>query len=181
MNVYDFSALSIDGDPIPLTTYRGTVILIVNTASKCGFTHQYEELETMYENLKERGFTILGFPCNQFHNQEPDSNAGIKAFCSAAYHVRFPMFSKIDVNGPQAHPLFLYLDTCCRFEGFNLAHPLGEKLDKLLSKQEPNYALQEGIKWNFTKFVIDRKGDCIKRFEPTTDLSEVEEFIKEQL
>lgn len=146
MNLYDFSALSIDGENIPLASYEGNVVLAVNTASKCGFTHQYEELETMYDNLKDHGFTILGFPCNQFHNQEPDSDANIKAFCTATYHIHFPLFSKINVNGPQAHPLFLYLDRCCPFEGFNLAHPLGEKLDKLLSEQDPDYALKEGIK-----------------------------------
>ena len=178
MNVYDFKAETIDGCEIALEGYRGKVLLIVNTASKCGFTHQYEELETLYRKYAQEGLVVLGFPCNQFMNQEPESNEKIKEFCTTTYQVTFPMFAKIDVKGERALPLYGYLTAQQKFEGFNRSHPLGEKLDELLYAEDKNYAMTDDVKWNFTKFVADKEGVCVRRFEPTTDISEVEEYIK---
>jgi glutathione peroxidase len=143
-SVYDFSAETLDGKPAPLDAYRGQVLLIVNTASNCGFTPQYEGLEALYRQFKDRGFAVLGFPCNQFGAQEPGDAGEIANFCSLTYDVSFPMMTKIDVNGPTTHPLYAYLK--------------GEKKGLLGS---------EGIKWNFTKFLIDRNGMVKARFAPT--------------
>jgi glutathione peroxidase len=142
---FDFAAKDISGKEVPLDQYRGDVLLIVNTASKCGFTPQYEGLEKLHEDLAGRGLAVLGFPCNQFGKQEPGDEAEIAAFCSLTYDVKFPMFAKVDVNGPDAHPLYKWLK--------------GEAKGLLGS---------EGIKWNFTKFLIDRSGKVIDRFAPTT-------------
>ena len=145
MSVYDFSAKTLDGQDVSLADYRGQVLLIVNTASKCGFTPQYEGLEGLYQAYKDKGFTVLAFPCNQFGAQEPGNAEEIASFCSLTYDVTFPVLGKIDVNGPQAHPLYAYL------------------------KHEQKGVLgTEGIKWNFTKFLISRDGKVIERFAPTT-------------
>ena len=144
--VYDFSARSLDGADVALERYRGQVLLIVNTASRCGFTKQYAGLETLYEDLGERGFNVLGFPCNQFGAQEPGEAAEIAGFCTLNYGVRFPMFAKIDVNGADAHPLY-----------------------KWLKAEAKGLLGSEAIKWNFTKFLIDREGRVVDRFAPTTE------------
>ncbi|MGE0387203.1 MAG: glutathione peroxidase [Gammaproteobacteria bacterium] len=141
MNVHDFEARSIDGRPVRLEAWRGQVLLIVNVASHCGFTPQYEGLEALYRKFKDRGFAVLGFPCNQFGAQEPGSEAEISRFCSATYDVSFPMFAKIDVNGPSAHPLYEHLKDARR---------------GLLGTR--------AIKWNFTKFLVDRDGTVRKRY-----------------
>lgn len=147
-SIYDFSASSLDGREVPLSQYKGQVIVVVNTASKCGFTPQYAGLETLYKDYKDRGVVVLGFPCNQFGTQEPGSEADIAQFCELNYGVSFPMFAKIDVNGTEAHPLYKYLK--------------GEKSGIL-------GAIGLGaIKWNFTKFLIDREGKVVERFAPTT-------------
>jgi glutathione peroxidase len=143
MNTYDFSALTIDGVDQPLSTYRGHPLLIVNVASKCGFTPQYAGLEALYEKYRERGFKILGFPCDQFGHQEPGDDAQIKSFCSLTYGVQFPMFAKIKVNGSDAAPLYEYL-----------------------KKSLPGILGIEAIKWNFTKFLVGKDGVPIKRFAP---------------
>jgi glutathione peroxidase len=143
--VYDFSALDIDGREVPLGDYRDKVLLIVNTASKCGFTPQYEGLEALHRELSERGFAVLGFPCNQFAGQEPGDEAEIADFCRLTYDVTFPVFSKVDVNGPKAHPLFHWL-----------------------CEQAPGLLGSRGVKWNFTKFLVDRQGQVAERFAPTT-------------
>ncbi len=145
MSVYDFSAKTLQGKDVSLADYRGQVLLIVNTASKCGLTPQYEGLEALYKAHKDRGLTILGFPCNQFGAQEPGTAEEIGGFCSLNYDVTFPMMAKIDVNGPSAHPLYAYL-----------------------KKQQKGVLGTEGIKWNFTKFLIDRDGNVVERFAPTT-------------
>ena len=155
MSAYDFEAQTLDGKPAPLGDYRGKVLLIVNTASKCGFTPQYEGLEALYRKFKDRGLVILGFPCNQFGAQEPGDAAEIANFCSLTYDVSFPMMSKIDVNGPQAHPLYAWLK--------------GEKKGILGT---------EGIKWNFTKFLIDREGKVAGRFAPTATPQSLESAIE---
>jgi len=145
MSVYDFSAKTLDGQDASLADYRGQVLLIVNTASKCGFTPQYEGLEMLYRAYKDRGFTVLAFPCNQFGAQEPGNAEEIANFCSLTYDVTFPVLAKIDVNGPSAHPLYAYL------------------------KHEQKGLLgTEAIKWNFTKFLIGRDGEVVERFAPTT-------------
>jgi glutathione peroxidase len=143
MSTYDFSARTLQGVDKPLTDYRGKVLLIVNVASRCGFTPQYTGLEALYRKYHERGFEVLGFPCNQFGSQEPGTEAEIGQFCSTTYDVSFPLFAKVDVNGDNAHPLYRHLK--------------GEK---------PGVLGTEAIKWNFTKFLVDRKGRVVKRYAP---------------
>jgi len=149
--VYDFSAKTLSGEEKSLGDYRGQVLLIVNTASKCGFTPQYEGLEKLYEKLHDKGLTILGFPCNQFGSQEPGTESEIGAFCQKNYGVSFPMFSKVDVNGADAHPLYKYL-----------------------KKEERGVLGTEGIKWNFTKFLVDREGNPVERYGSTTKPEDLE-------
>jgi len=141
--LYDFDAETIDGRTQSLKDYAGKALLVVNVASKCGFTPQYEGLEALHRNYAPQGFAVLGFPCNQFGHQEPASEAEIACFCQASYDVTFPMFSKIEVNGPNAHPLY-----------------------KFLKQQAPGLLGTEAIKWNFTKFLIDKEGRVVKRFAP---------------
>ena len=155
---YDFSAQKLDGQPAPLADYRGQVLLIVNTASKCGFTPQYEGLEALHRKYADKGFEVLGFPCNQFGAQEPGSAEEIASFCSLTYDVTFPVFAKIDVNGPSAHPLYAWLKS--------------EKKGLLGS---------EGIKWNFTKFLIDRQGEVAGRYVPLTKPEELSSAIEKLL
>jgi len=143
-SIYDFSAKTIDGADQPLAAYRGKTMLIVNVASKCGFTPQYAGLEALYEQYSDKGLVVLGFPCDQFGHQEPGNEAEIKNFCSLTYDVKFPMFAKIDVNGANTHPLYQYL------------------------KHEAKGLLgSEAIKWNFTKFLVDKEGHVTKRYAPT--------------
>lgn len=137
---YDYKVKSISGEEVSMSEYKGKVVLIVNTASKCGFTKQYEGLEELYEKYKDQGFVILGFPCNQFGAQEPGDNEEIKNFCTSTFSVTFPMMSKIDVNGDDADPLYKFL------------------------KKEKSGILGDDIKWNFTKFLIDREGNVVDRF-----------------
>ena len=143
-SIYDFSAKTIDGDQRKLDAYRGKTMLIVNVASKCGFTPQYEGLEKLHEKFEGRGLVVLGFPCDQFGHQEPGDEAEIRNFCTLNYEVKFPLFAKIEVNGANAHPLYKYL------------------------KHEAKGLLgSEAIKWNFTKFLVDSNGDVVKRYAPT--------------
>jgi glutathione peroxidase len=143
--VFDFSANTLAGEPCALRQFEGQVLLIVNTASACGFTPQYKDLEELYRAMKPRGFCVLGFPCNQFGKQEPGSSADIQQFCSSKYDVTFPMFAKIEVNGDHAHPLYKYL------------------------KRAKSGLLGSSIKWNFTKFLVDRQGNVVARHAPTTN------------
>jgi glutathione peroxidase len=145
MTIFDFQATSLDGKPVDLSAYRGKVMLIVNTASECGFTPQYKGLEQVYEQLRDRGLVVLGFPCNQFGKQEPGTEADIGAFCEKNYGVSFPMFAKIEVNGDNAHPLY-----------------------KFLKEQAPGVLGTEGIKWNFTKFLVNKDGKVVERYAPQT-------------
>jgi glutathione peroxidase len=160
--VYDFAGTGADGQQVPLHGYEGKVLLIVNVASKCGLTPQYEGLESLYREDKDRGLEILGFPCNQFKEQEPGSNAEIQEFCTSTYDVTFPVFAKIEVNGPDADPLYQWLrvqapgDFGPRYGGFYEA----------ISKIQPGAEGTDDIKWNFTKFLIGRDGEVIKRYEP---------------
>jgi glutathione peroxidase len=158
MSVYDFSATRLDGHEQSLADYRGRVLLIVNTASACGFTPQYAGLEALYDKLEPEGLTVLGFPCNQFGAQEPGGAAEIGAFCEKNYGVTFPLFAKIDVNGGSAHPLYQYL-----------------------KDEKPGLLGIEAIKWNFTKFLIDRSGEVVARYAPQTKPEELEEPIRKLL
>lgn len=142
-DLYDISVQTINGEKQPLSAYKGRVLLVVNVASKCGFTGQYEGLEKIYRQFKDKGLEVLGFPCNQFGSQEPGSEEEIKKFCQLNYDVSFPIFTKVDVNGDQAHPLF-----------------------KHLKKQAPGILGTENIKWNFTKFLVDKEGRVVKRYAP---------------
>lgn len=142
---YDFTAKRLDGHPESLDAYRGDVLLIVNTASQCGFTPQYKGLEAMHRAYESRGLKVLGFPCNQFGNQEPGDESAIQAFCDRSYGVSFPMFAKVEVNGADAHPLY-----------------------RFLKAEKPGFLGLKGIKWNFTKFLVNRKGGVVARFGPTT-------------
>jgi len=158
-SVYDFTLPSIDGEPTALSSYKGKVILLVNVASRCGFTPQYSALESLYEKYKDQGFVILGFPANNFGGQEPGTNAEIKSFCTLKYNVTFPMFAKVSVKGADCTPLYQYLT------------------------QQANPSLAGDIKWNFTKFLVDRNGNVVARFESPVkpDSPEVVEAIEKLL
>lgn len=153
-SVYDFSATTIDGAEQPLSAYRGKTLLIVNVASKCGFTPQYTGLEQLYRDYRARGLVVLGFPCDQFGHQEPGDADEIRNFCSLNYDVSFPMFAKIDVNGDRAHPLY-----------------------KWLKSEKAGFLGTEGVKWNFTKFLVDRHGQVVKRYAPTDTPEKIEKDL----
>jgi glutathione peroxidase len=154
-SIYDFEAETLDGKPAPLSDYRGRVVLIVNTASKCGFTRQYAGLEALYRAYRDRGLVVLGFPCNQFGEQEPGDAEEIASFCALTYDVDFPMMRKIDVNGPKAHPLYAYL-----------------------KKAKKGLLGTEAVKWNFTKFLVGRDGQVVARFAPTVEPKALEGAIE---
>ncbi|WP_176344168.1 glutathione peroxidase [Priestia aryabhattai] len=158
MSVYEYSAKTIKEEDVSLSNYQGDVLLIVNTASKCGFTPQYKDLQALYEEEKENGLTVLGFPCNQFGGQEPGSSNDIEQFCELNYGVSFPMFAKVDVKGEHAHPLFTYL-----------------------TEQAPGLLGSKAIKWNFTKFLVNRQGEVVKRYAPQTAPKDIQKDIKELL
>ncbi|MBO4723158.1 MAG: glutathione peroxidase [Muribaculaceae bacterium] len=180
-NVLDFTVKDRKGNDVALSEYKGKVLLIVNTATKCGFTPQYEELETLYKAYKDLGLEILDFPCNQFGNQAPGSEEEIHSFCTLNFGTEFPQFKKIEVNGENEHPLFTFLKKEKGFEGFNLEHPIGKILDDMMKKADPDYASKPDIKWNFTKFLIDKEGNVVARYEPTHDIKLIEEDIKKLL
>jgi len=181
MSIYQFTAVDIDGNPTALEQYRGKVLIIVNTASKCGFTPQYEGLQALYEKYRDQGLEILGFPCNQFMGQEPGAAEEIKGFCSLNYGVTFPLFEKIDVNGPDTHPLFAYLKENTPLKDPENKESGGQKLFGFLKEKFPGFLKGNAIRWNFTKFVIDRDGNITDRFEPTTTPAEMEGRIRELL
>jgi len=178
--VYDFTVKDRLLNDVSLSEYKGKVLLIVNTATGCGFTPQYEPLEEMYKELRDRGFEILDFPCNQFANQAPGNSDEIHNFCTLKFGTEFPQFSKIDVNGENADPLFVFLATEKPFEGFGkgIKSAMLEKFTKANNKKFGDKAY---IKWNFTKFLIDREGNVIARFEPTAQMSFVKEEIEKAL
>lgn len=178
MSVHQFSAAAIDGAPTALGDYAGKLLLVVNVASRCGLTPQYEGLEALYRRYREHGLEILGFPCDQFGNQEPGSEAEIKEFCTLNYGVSFPMFSKIEVNGPQAHPLYAYM----RAEQPGVMNPDAETLRtnplyQHLAANFPEVLGTDAVKWNFTKFLVGRDGTVLRRFEPTVAPEEIEAEI----
>ncbi|MBQ1732428.1 MAG: glutathione peroxidase [Bacteroidales bacterium] len=176
---YDIKAKKADGKEISLSEYKGKVLLVVNSATHCGFTPQYIELEAIYEKYRDKGFEILDFPCNQFGGQAPGSISEIQEFCSK-FNVSFQQFDKIDVNGKNEHPLFAYLKSQKTFEGFgNDNTAMCDLMNNMLKKQHPDYMETSDIKWNFTKFLIDKDGNVVQRFEPTADMGRVEKAIEE--
>ena len=179
--VYEFSVEDRKGKDVSLKEYSNEVLLIVNTATKCGFTPQYEELEKLYEKYHQQGFEILDFPCNQFGQQAPGTDDSIHEFCKLNYGTDFPRFKKVKVNGPDAEPLFLFLQEQKGFAGWNMEHPLAHILDDMLSKQDADYKSKADIKWNFTKFLVNKKGQVISRFEPTESIASIETQIEELL
>jgi glutathione peroxidase len=158
MSVYEIKVKTIHGEEKSMADYKGKLLLIVNTASKCGFTPQYKELQELYEKYKDQGFEVLGFPCNQFGHQEPGSESEIESFCQLNYGVTFPMFAKVDVKGENAHPLFVYL-----------------------TEKAPGILGSKSIKWNFTKFLVDKNGKVVSRFAPQTKPSELKPEIEKLL
>jgi len=155
MSIYDFKVKTIDGKDTTLADYKGKAMVIVNVASECGYTPQYQGLEELYKRHKDQGLVVLGFPCNQFGAQEPGSDGEIKSFCSNKFHVTFPLFSKIDVNGSNAHPLY-----------------------EFLKKEEKGILGTEAIKWNFTKFLVNKEGKVVRRFAPATSPEAMEPELK---
>ncbi|MDZ5473158.1 glutathione peroxidase [Bacillus sp. 31A1R] len=158
MSIYPFEAKKIDGETISLEQFEGKALLIVNTASKCGFTPQFKELQSLYEEYKDKGFEVLGFPCNQFMGQEPGNEEEIQSFCELNYGVSFPMFAKVEVNGQDAHPLFKYL-----------------------TENAPGVLGMKAVKWNFTKFLVDKSGNVIDRYAPNTNPKDIASDIEKVL
>lgn len=180
-SVYDFTVKDETGKTVSLADYKGKVLLIVNTATRCGFTPQYSELEAMYEKYRAEGLEILDFPCNQFGEQAPGTIQEIHQFCTANFDIQFPQFNKIEVNGPGEHPLYTYLKAQKGFGGFDLNERLGKLLDDMFRKENPNYDKNPDIKWNFTKFLVSRDGRVIKRYEPTDKMSDIEADVQMEL
>lgn len=181
MSVYNYKVKDIRGHEVALEEYAGKLLLIVNTASKCGFTPQYEGLEKLYQKYKEQGLLILGFPSNQFLAQEPDGNEDISSFCRLNYGVTFPLFSKLDVRGENADPLFKFLSESAPFKGFELNKEGGRKIQGVVKQHYPENLEGNGIKWNFTKFLIGRDGRVKERYEPTVTPEELEPIIGSSL
>ena len=179
--IYDIRVKNDTGQEVSLSDYRGKVLLIVNTATRCGFTPQYEELEALYKKYCDEGLEILDFPCNQFGQQAPGTIREIHEFCTANFDIQFPQFDKVDVNGPQASPLFTFLKSKQPFRGFNTVDPKGKMMDNMLRKQDASYDKKSDIKWNFTKFLVARDGRVIARYEPTATVKDMELDIRTQL
>ena len=179
-SIYDFTVKDRKGNNVSLNDYKGKVLLIVNTATGCGFTPHYDPLEEMYEELNDKGFEILDFPCNQFANQAPGTEDEIHEFCKMKFGTKFPQFSKIDVNGDSAEPLFAYLAGQKPFEGFGKGLK-NVALEKFTNANNKKFGDKAYIKWNFTKFLIDREGNVVARFEPTVDMAEVKAAVEAQL
>ena len=176
MSVYDYSVKNSKGEEISLKEYEGKVLLIVNTATGCGFTPQYKELEEIYEKYHDQGLEIIDVPCNQFGQQAPGSDEEIHEFCTLNYKTHFPQMKKSDVNGENALPLFTYLKSQKGFEGLGKG-PASLMLSGVLKKMDPDYKNNSDIKWNFTKFLVNRNGEVVSRIEPTTNMKEVEKKV----
>ena len=176
-SIYDFEVMAVGNKPVKLEEYRGKVLLIVNTASRCGFTPQYAELETLFKKYNDKGFEILDLPCNQFGGQSPESDAETTQFCQLNYGTEFPQMKKCEVNGVNELPLYTWLKSQQGFKGFDEGHPLSKILDTKLREADASYDKKSDIKWNFTKFLINRQGEVVARFEPTANMAKVEEAI----
>lgn len=179
MSIYDFRIKARDGSEVSMADYKGKVLLIVNTATGCGFTPQYDELQDLYELHQRDGLEILDFPCSQFNNQAPGNDDEIHNFCTGRYGITFPQFSKIDVNGENAIPLYKYLTSNTAFGGFRGA--MGIMLKPVVKKMDKDYKNNGNIKWNFTKFLINREGEIVARFEPTDSMNKLKLKVEEEL
>ena len=173
-SIYDFKVKNDVGQDVSLSDYKGKVLLIVNTATRCGFTPQYKELEALYEKYRSEGLEILDFPCNQFGQQAPGTIQEIHQFCSANFDIQFPQFDKIEVNGANEHPLYTWLKAQKGFSGFDVNDQRGKMMDGMLRKQDADYDKKSDIKWNFTKFLVSRDGRVLKRYEPTDKMTDIE-------
>ena len=177
MGFYDYYVTDAKGNQVSLKEYENKVVLVVNTATACGFTPQYEELEKLHEKYNEQGLEILDIPCNQFGGQAPGSDDEIHEFCTLNYNTTFPQLKKSDVNGENELPLYTFLKSQKGFEGFG-DFPDREKFEEFVAMGDPDFRNNANIKWNFTKFVVDREGNVVVRFEPTADMGEVAAFVK---
>ncbi len=180
MSIYDLSVTAASGEEISMKNYEKKVVLIVNTATGCGFTPHYKDIEAMYEKYHDRGFEVIDVPCNQFAGQTPGTDDEIHEFCTLKYNTQFPQMKKSDVNGENAIPLFKYLKEQKGFEGFGKG-PKALAMSAMLSKIDKDYKNNSEIKWNFTKFVVDRSGNVVARFEPTAKMELVDKCIEELL
>ena len=178
MSIYDIKAMDDLGQEVSLSDYKGKVLLIVNTATRCGFTPQYKELEALYEKYHAEGLEILDFPCNQFGEQAPGTIQEIHQFCTANFDIQFPQFDKIDVNGSNEHPLYTYLKSQKGFGGFDLTDQRGKFMDDMLRKRDADFDKKSDIKWNFTKFLVSREGRVLKRYEPTDKMTDIQTDIQ---
>lgn len=176
-SIYDFKVKDDVGQDVSLSDYKGKMLLIVNTATRCGFTPQYKELEALYEKYRSEGLEILDFPCNQFGQQAPGTIQEIHQFCSANFDIQFPQFDKIEVNGANEHPLYTWLKAQKGFSGFDVNDQRGKMMDGMLRKQDADYDKKSDIKWNFTKFLVSRGGRVLKRYEPTDQITDIEADI----
>ena len=176
MGIYDYSVLDRKGNEVSLQGFEGKVLLVVNTATGCGFTSQYKDLESMYEQYHDKGLEILDIPCNQFAGQTPGTDEEIHEFCTLKYNTQFPQMKKSDVNGENELPLYTFLKSQKGFEGFGKG-PMALAMSAMLKKIDPDYKNNPAIKWNFTKFLVDREGKVIARFEPTKDMQEVKNAV----
>jgi len=180
MGIYDYSVKNAKGEEVSLASFKGHVMLIVNTATGCGFTPHYEQLEAMYRRFHDKGFDIIDIPCNQFGGQAPGTDEEIHQFCTLHYNTEFPQMKKADVNGDNELELYTYLKAQKGFEGM----PAGQYSDiivKMLAENDPDYDKKPDIKWNFTKFIVDREGNVVARFEPTADMADVEKCVESLL
>ncbi|WP_163469236.1 glutathione peroxidase [Fusobacterium sp. IOR10] len=177
MNIYDFNVINVKGEDVSLEKYKGKVLMIINTATGCGFTPQYKDLQEIYEKFHEKGLEIIDIPCNQFAGQAPGTDEEIHKFCTLNFGTEFPQMKKSNVNGEEALPLYKYLKKEQGFNGFGNG-PQALAMGLMLKKIDKDYKNNAEIKWNFTKFVADREGNVIKRFEPTESMKDVEKFIE---
>lgn len=180
MNIYDFTVKTRKGEDVALSDFKGKVLLVVNTATGCGFTPQYKELQEIYDADHDKGLEILDFPCNQFGNQAPGDNEEIHTFCTGRFGITFPQYGKIDVNGENAIPLYKWLTENTKFEGFGKG-PQALMMAGVAKKMDKDYKNNGNIKWNFTKFLIDREGNIVSRFEPTESMENVKKAVEAAL
>ena len=180
MSIYDFKVMKADDTEVSMADYKGKVLLIVNTATGCGFTPQYEPLQELYDELQGKEFEIIDIPCNQFGEQAPGSDEEIHTFCTGRFGITFPQFAKADVRGETAIPLFRYLADNTKFESFDLS-PMGVMMSGIAKKMDKDYKKTGEVKWNFTKFLIGKDGQIVARFEPTEDMKNVAKKVRELL
>ena len=181
MGFYDYSVTDAQGNEFSMDNFKGKVVLVVNTATGCGFTPHYKDIEAMYEQYHDQGFEVLDIPCNQFAGQTPGTDEEIHEFCQLHYNTQFPHMKKSDVNGENQLPLYKFLKEQKGFAGWDMEHPIAHILDDMLTKVDPDYKDKNDIKWNFTKFLINKKGQVVARFEPTEKIENIEDQIKELL